>query len=489
VGVQSSSAQYYLPYFENAKEYRQNTSGAPQFRSGAVNLYIQDGQIYYLLSACTLDGSNAPFNPNPEAPVFCALGSTGVIVTAGVDGDNDGVADPFFYQVTDVIPATRVEPFRSDKITLYAKPPSTFPLKQNDPLPGLIDNSSFLLYDLRAANPDDILPYDVSIYSWSNFYTSRSVMESEIKPGTTYSFSFPTLNFPERPFYLNFPISFHSEGYKGNGLEGAFRFKNVGPFDGGFAQYDPRLVNFFRWEGFNTSNLMAGDIHFVTVADVTVPGDADSAIGPVIFPPGGSGARIRLTTPTQTEYVLAPGFIGLGREAIFNLEMERRPALGGVKAVSYRSFQLPIKFVNLFAGAMAAAFPDTATAASKAKDADPDGDGIPNWIEWLSATNPTKANAPKTLSSMSFVPPSAVRSGEPTEGYWQMTLDRPIALKDPRSVIVEHSTDLKVWTEIAVGDPNWTVIDEPLVSKVRIISNGPELADKRYFRVRYTFVP
>ena len=487
-GIQSSSALYYYPYFQSSKEYRQNSSGRPIFRSGSADLFLQDGQIYYLASACRLNGSDTYFPPNPDAPVFCTLGSTGVIVTAGVDGNNDGVADPFFYEVIAVDPAQRVEPFRSDKITLYAKPPSTFPLKQNDPLPGIVDNSSFLLYDLRANNPDDILPYDVSIYSWGLNYTSLSKMDSEIKAGTTYTFSFPTLNFPDRPFYLKFPISFHSEGYVGNGLAGAFRFKDVPAFVGGFAQYDFRVVNFFRWEGFNSSNLLAGDNHYVSVAGIANPNDADSAMTSIIFPPGNQGVRIKLPTPTQTEYVLAPGFLGLGKKALFHLEMERPPANGGVKSVSYRSFQLPIHFINSFAGAMIAAFPDTATAASKAKDADPDGDGIPNWIEWLSSTDPTKKNAPKSLSPMTFVPPTAVRSGEPSEGYWQMTLDRPIALKDPKSVVVEYSTDLKVWTEISATTPGWTTVDEPLINKVRVISSGAELTDKRYFRVKYKYV-
>ncbi len=89
---------------------------------------------------------------------------------------------------------------------------------------------------------------------------------------------------------------------------------------------------------------------------------------------------------------------------------------------------------------------------------------------------------------MSFVPPSAVRSGEPTDGYWQMTLDRPKALKNPEAVRIEFSTDLKTWSEISPTDPNWTVIDEYLANKIRIISKSPELTEKRYFRVKYKYV-
>jgi hypothetical protein len=107
-------------------------------------------------------------------------------------------------------------------------------------------------------------------------------------------------------------------------------------------------------------------------------------------------------------------------------------------------------------------------------------------VEWLSGTNPNQANAPKTLSAMSFVPPSATKAGEPSSGFYQMSLERPKEVRGA-TVVIESSTDLKTWTVIPATDPQWQVIDDSSEPQIRVMSKTAQLTQKRYFRAKYNY--
>jgi hypothetical protein len=217
--------------------------------------------------------------------------------------------------------------------------------------------------------------------------------------------------------------------------------------------------------------------------------------------PAYANQRIRLLSPVQSEYTIPatllrnvfdsryfpPTPLQVLNEYIAEVELERDPGVGlGIS--SSRLFQIPIRIVASFPGAMAAAFPEGTSATTLAKDADPDGDGISNWVEWLSNTDPAQSNAPKTLSGLSFVPPTSAKDGEPSQGYWQMTLERPTNLtqRANATIVIESSTDLQNWSVIS-GDPEWEVIDISTEPQIRVISKTPGLGEKRYFRAKYVY--
>ncbi|MBX3741956.1 MAG: hypothetical protein KF712_13250 [Akkermansiaceae bacterium] len=486
---------FFRAAFRIEKEYRQNRSGVPVFRGGVGNLYVIDGTVTQ--TGCALNSSPGMFNINTL--LGCNIGSNAVLF------EGTGAPAPYFFELVGVEEATTVEPGRHDLVSLYARPSYDFPMNGL----GIRSTSTSVFYNLRSVT-GDVREYRLAGvglgtgfepgYEFLRNYGpgERSRMEREITPGI-YQFRFPTLNRPNFPLYLNFPVRATVEGYVEKPIRGGFRFVNVGPFSpSGFAEYDLNVISQFRWEGLDQGGVSSGDRLYIGFRRIDTGGvpipDPDGPLLPIYdFPPstpGGGGfppwpgVRIRLTSPVQNTYNLPAGFFTLGQTTVLELTLERDPRIG-LSVASIRNFQLPITFVAGFPGAMAAAFPKDTPAAMMAKDADPDGDGVSNWLEWLSGTDPYTANAPASLSQLAYVPASTRRSGQTVPGYWHMSIDRRANLPSAVSVVVESSTDLTNWAPVPKDDPHWIIEDIREEPRIRIISRTPELTDQRYFRVKY----
>jgi len=488
-GLQLADAQTsaFMSYFKTHKSYRQYSDGIPVFQGGAVELFLTDGAWVHTVG-CALDPSPVDFGPSPD-PENCNIGATGILIYLNGPDVNpaDGVVDPQFWEVLSVITASRVEPGRADKIALQAKPYSDFPLSQGQPLPGILDGALTVYFSLLADNWSEIYldPYELAAYQWVRTYNDLEQMDDEIIPGGQYQFRYPRVNAPNVIFGQSFGIRPAPEGYVKKPVKGGFRFINVAAFNGqGFAQYDSRVVNILQWEGIISTALTGSEQLYLSFR--AAGNDGIDPAGPIVFPPGDTGSQIRLPQGVaQTSFDIPPGLFGNGKKLIAELVFSRPEFMGaGNQQPARRVFQLPIQFLASFSGFTASYFSASTPLASKAADADPDGDGIANWIEWLAGTDPTTANAPKNLSGLSFVPPSAVKSDEPSGGFWQMTLDREPGLP-PNAVDVQISSDLKTWTTLSSTDPDWKKDDNADLPYIRIISKNPELAGKRYFRVKY----
>lgn len=458
-------------------------------------MFVIDGTATQ--TGCADNGSPGMFGIDTTRG--CNIGSNAVLF------EGTGAPDPYFFELVGVEAATTIEPGRHDLVILYARPSYDFPVNALT----INSTSTSIFYDLRSAT-GDVQEYRLAGvgmgtgflpgYSYTRNYAAgeRSRMEREITNGI-YQFRFPSLGRPNSPLYLNFPVRATVEGYVDKPIKQGFRFTNVGPFDGdGFAQYDENLISQFQWDGLTQGGVSSGDRLYIGFRAMDDRLDADSPLSetggnvpvPIFdFPPSQTspfwpGTRIRLTSPVQSFYNLPSGFFNAGDTTVLELTLERDPRIG-LSAVSTRKFQLPIRFVAGFPGAMAAAFPAGTPAAMMAKDADPDGDGVSNWLEWLSGTDPYTSNAPAALSQLAFTPATTRRSGQTIPGYWHMSIPRKANLPYGVSVTVESSTDLKTWAPVESNDPHWIVEDIRQEPQIRILSRTPELTDKRYFRVKY----
>ena len=440
----------------------------------------------------------------------CNIGSNGVVV------DSIGIPDQRYLEIVSVEAANTIEPGRPDLVSLYARPVSDFP----GTLGGIGGVPTRIYYNTQSAN-GEIREYRLAGtllagnsfnpgYFWSKTYTNRSTMDKEIVEGV-YQFKFPQLNFPSRSIYLSFPVRNTVEGYTTKPIKQGFKFENLPPVSSdGFYEFTEDEIIKFQWSGLSPNLVMNSDKLYISFRALEAGSEGDPNANADIFAfPAYAFQRIRLLSPVQSEYTIpatllrnvldsriaigaqfpAPPAIPPARlnEYFAEVSLERDPGVG-IGIVSSRLFQLPIRIVASFPGSMAAAFPEGTSASSLAKDADPDGDGISNWVEWLSGTDPAQSNAPKTLSGLSFVPPSLAKDGEPTSGYWQMTLDRPTNLtsKAKASITVESSTDLQNWAVIS-DDPEWEIINNPKEPQLVVRSKNAALAEKRYFRARYTY--
>ena len=496
-GLQLAGAQTdaFMSYFKTHKSYRQFSDGLPKFQGGAVELFLTDGA--WVHTNCGDNGSPVDFGVDTEKN--CNIGATGILIYLnGPDvyppnppdddaiPDGDGIVDPQFWEVLSVITASRVEAGRSDKVALEAKPYSKFPLVKGQPLPGIVDNALTVYYSLLTDNVSEIYldPYELASYTWYRTYTNLAQMNDEIIPGGQYQFRFPRVNYPDLIFGQSYGIRPAPEGYVTKPVKGGFRFLNVPAFSGGFAQYDARIVNLIQWDGLISNALIGTEQLYLSFRAAGIDGAAPA--GPIVFPPGNTGSQIRLPQGiAQKSFELPPGLFAPDMKMIVELVFSRPEFIGaGNQQPARRVFQLPIQLVNSFKGFAATAFPAKTAAKLKTADADPDKDGIPNWMEWLNGSDPMKANTLKNLSGMGFVPPSAAKSGEPSGGFWQMTLDREIGLP-ANAVEIQISSDLKTWAALSNSDPDWTKDDNVELPYVRIISKNPELAGKRYFRVKY----
>jgi hypothetical protein len=474
--------------FSTTRTYRQNPIEVA-FRplTGTTNLgnmgvYLGDGS--WTETICPLNGSPTWFGPAvPLLP--CETGATGYVVTG--DLDSDGIRDNFYHaEVTSVIASTVTEPSVPGLVALYSAPPSKLPR----PIGDFLDNSHTIYWDTQT---EAITEYKLASYIIVNSYDSRTAMDQEVVPGV-YEFKFPKLGDPTNPYRI--PVNYYSppEGYmKKNNVARGFRFirlngKPLAYTADGYIAMDPRLLNFIEWEGNDADVIFpANDSLFFSIPELpTPPGDPNrdqvvNTLFPGFVAPGTS--RLLLPSALQKGFYIPPGFVQLlnpAREGIIQLALERSVPTSGVASDnSRRTYQLPCRFVNTYAGWAATAFPAGTTADKRAANANPDGDLYTNYVEWRNTvpggytSNPMVKNTipPPVLT---FVTARATRSTDNVGvGYWETKHAKTQNAYPPIAYQYEFSSDMVNWAVVTDDNPDWRVIETDAEIKAQSKHESP----------------
>lgn len=481
--------------------YRQTPIDVP-YRTGFLDVWLRDGAFTYD-AGCPLNGSLAYYPPsNPIPP--CPLGATGYLV--GGDADSDGNRDDFTYwSVIDVVPAFYIEPVRPELCTISSAPPSLLPRN----ISGFTDWTNDMFFNIQT---ESVSEYYMTAYNYIQDYATRGEMDAHVVLGT-YRWSFPRRGDPDGPRVIipveNFPIP---EGrQKKSNVWSGFRFLRLNGTGliwnaNGFVTMDPRVANTFEWEGNKQDNIYpASDNLFLSlsrlvaapVGDPTRDVDATAqTYYPGFVAPG--TPHVLLTNALVTKGVIPPGMIQIPGvvgtpptgEGMLRVELSRTQSSGGVSYdTSTRAFELPITFVNTYAGWAAVRFPAGTAAAMRDPNADPDNDGYINSREWTANTNPMNAAAPwPPAAALAFVQGRSLRSTESaTSGYWETKHQKTPGAWPPIEYDYEFSTDLKNWSVVTEDNPDWAVAETETDLQIR--SRHEKLSGKGFLRVKMTQLP
>lgn len=405
------------------KIHRQRSLTDFDFLFGDLNLVMADGG--FALASCLFHPSASIVPPN----IFCPLGTTGFIAQGDVDAD--GIRDDgSFWSVSSVTPASDIEPFQTDRVSIIAAPPSG-------------------LADILRANDGDIAAAfavtDFSVIIWYN-YLAPPVAEFRLTrmrldrpygtgdgelqrmyedlPWGNYLYEFPILGDPlrERVFgitHLTTPDVFPGRG----SLASGWRLIND-DWVGDALEIDPRLFYQFCWEGILPTNTVTSDQMFFSIR-----GDQDAVVlvlGPdgnpiiddngtpndpsddflvtttvtnldtIVFPPYPFDTPDNQRTPFLLDnvfdpcYELAPFFFQPGDVARAELDWRRNIVAGsGTRDAPRRILRFDLRFIDTWDGFIVfsapfavGGFPFGTPVSERQRALDFDGDGFTNFQEY-----------------------------------------------------------------------------------------------------------
>ena len=487
-----SHGQAVLSLADN-KTYRQTGPRTSIFEGGSLATDIADGNA--TVAGCAYNGFS--FRVFPD--IFCPLGTTGFVTAGDVDGDLERDTNRFF-SIAQITAARQVEPFQTERIRMIAAPPSA--LSRPIGGQGWTDRSIVIWFDQ--------INFPIQAFELTRYDTERNYLENqlelqfdEVVPGT-YIFETPRLNDDLRPFVIRITHVPMIEAWPGRGRVptiNEFTLLNDDLWNGDEIEIDPRIFNRFDWRGFNGNTALNGDTtNFSIINRETffrdsfdpltgiLTADAPIAPGNVVFPPYdpivAPAERFRelIATPSNN-YEVGPFFFNVGELATAVLDFDRNLiSTGNSRDTSGRQFTWDIRFVDTFEGFLVSALelgflPGTTPDALLEPNADYDGDGFSNIIEYgldVNGIEPGTPVDPGVPDINGFLPPPAppfvpVPAFNPADVPIILPTLDPITQQcifdvpkrpevgDRLTYQVQYTTDLVTWITIVPSDPFWFI--------------------------------
>lgn len=425
-----------VPHIIERKTWTQANSNEFNFTGGNFVVEINDG--FFI--------TNPP--PTPDDAIIFLGDFDG-------DGQDDGGATLSLASVT---ATTQLEPFRSDLVTLAVAPSRS---RLERPMLGFNDFSFTVWWDFDV--PFGVQQYDLAGYRLNRDYpataTGLRTMDREIIPGA-YTFEVPALNNPVGRFRPVVQITAMPEAFPGRDgqvIKRGFRFTNEFNNNGAI-EFDPRQFSQLTWEGIDQFTIRADD--FVSISMLDAMG------APFVNGSGIPFPEFFLTTDRfGGEYTLVPFFFDPGDTATVRLRVQRgndQAAPFPVGFIGIREFQAQLEFIDSFAGfSRFGVFPQDADPNLTEPEADFDGDGFNNFLEFVLNTDPNDATefpgsgGPLTNPADSGANPGVLTVTSLADGRCQISVDKRPFTGSAALTNFEHSVDLVTWITIpSDGDVN-----------------------------------
>lgn len=457
-------------------------------QTGAKDTSFVGGQLFFEIN----DGYYVT-NPDPLIP-------PDALVLEG-DLDGDGITDAFqVLSLISVFNTTELAPYQKDRVRLISAPVSELPR----PLVGFTDYSFSVQWDYD--NLQSLQEYTLAGYRASRVFDATSAgrkqMDRMVVPGS-YTLELPVYNgHPASRHYRGVNITSIPEIYPGRdqaALPQGFRFTNAFNANG-MIEIDPRVAVDLTWEGITATTILPTDRVGISFFNTQRP-LANRVTGTEVLDPvliQGVGFPFPTIYLAANKYsgvyrippsILTPVDLSVPTTVFAEIRIERgdfnqSPYPAGYLAT--RSLQVQLQLVDTYAG-FALALSRFDPGEDRSPNADPDGDGFSNLIEFAMGSDPSDvASTPDVTPANIGATPGVFEVTPLGDGRCNVSLTKRPNVGTGLTYYIEHSEDMVNWTRIPTGgNANWVenINDATTLEVTSVAPIVPGVAPGCYFRV------